>query len=57
MRLVSTGILHDRVEVLYGGRWGTVCSVQWSVLDGEVVCRELGREIVAVDVIGGSFTR
>ena len=51
VRLYSVLTTHDRVEVLYGGRWGTVCNVQWSVLDGEVVCRQLGFDVSLTDVL------
>eukprot|EP00057_Strongylocentrotus_purpuratus_P018205 XP_011672679.1 PREDICTED: scavenger receptor cysteine-rich domain superfamily protein [Strongylocentrotus purpuratus] len=31
-----------RVEVYYGGKWGRICSTNWTIDDAHVACRELG---------------
>ena len=30
------------MEILYNGRWGTICDTDWDDTGGEVACLQLG---------------
>ena len=32
----------QRAEVLYDGRWGSICDFGWDMEDGTIVCNALG---------------
>jgi hypothetical protein len=44
-----------RVEVFFGGSWGTVCDDYWSLNDAQVVCRQLGFSGASAYVRGAHF--
>ena len=56
IRLVGGKIPSEgRLEVYYGGQWGTVCSVFFTLANGYVACRQLGYTDVQTFMTGPSF--
>ncbi|XP_031570637.1 uncharacterized protein LOC116304951 isoform X2 [Actinia tenebrosa] len=46
-----------RVEVLYHGIWGSICTYRWDLNDGNVVCRSLGLPAASQAMRYGQFGR
>ena len=42
-----------RIEIFYGGAWGTICDQGWDIEDAEVACQQLGYQ-GAVSFLGSA---
>ena len=38
------------MEICHNDEWGTVCDQMWDVMDGTIVCRELGLVITSMSL-------
>ena len=47
VRLSNGTASSGRVEVLFNGRWGTVCDDNFDKLDGQVVCSQLNQGAIS----------
>ncbi|XP_072024719.1 scavenger receptor cysteine-rich domain-containing protein DMBT1-like [Amphiura filiformis] len=57
IRLVNGNSSNEgRVEIYFQGRWGTICDDQWTLQNGNVVCRQLGyTEAVRIELAAVRF--
>ena len=52
----SESLIRGRVEICYGGVWGTVCGNNWSQQDANIVCRQLHNGTYGKKVLTDSST-
>lgn len=51
IRLVGKTPFKGRLEVFYGGEWGTVCDDNFTPFGCELVCKQLGFWYVFVGIL------